>query len=399
MIFMRICISVLSLLPAFLYAASYGNLSKAVTYYQGCESLTSRFDGEEVHPFPALFPGKVGHAFRMEQRFALNHLRDPDFDEGLGVNWLAVGQPLWRQSGGSASEACFQVDGENYIRQAIVDLDPERLQCFSVYAKSETGGELVLEIKSGSQCFAEQFATLTNEYQRFALPFVTSDTTAATVSIRAADARNIIVDAAQLEPGRSWPRSFNPKTRKALNPEWIDIPAKALNPAQGSVAFWFQPHWLAGRSESGMAFFSARANVTDQQEKPSRIVIGAYRRLGRRGWENGLYVSLVDADGQSHGYCPVEWDRLELDAEEWHHIAVTWEFKQEEKSSSSTYLNGKLQGSTSFVSRGMEAPETVIMGYSAGAYADCLMDEFYLFNRQLSNSEVRILFALRQPLL
>ena len=89
----------LVLVPAVAFAAS-DELKAAVSYYQGCESLQPNYNGENVHPSLILEPGKIGKAFRMEQRWSVNLLKDPVLKNNVPDSWSCVGKPVWQADGG-----------------------------------------------------------------------------------------------------------------------------------------------------------------------------------------------------------------------------------------------------------------------------------------------------------
>jgi Concanavalin A-like lectin/glucanases superfamily len=385
------------------HAADLAKMADAVTYYQGCESLKRTMKGENVHPNPKLQDGKIGKSFLIERRWARNEMSDAEFTRTPKSAWLPIGEPEWLKAGGSSDGNCVKVDGENYLRQAVTKLKDKKLYCLSVYAKSEAGGRLEMSVKSGATSESFTSEKLTGDYQRLKLPFVTG-ATAATITLKGADATAVIIDAAQLEYGKSWPRTFNPRTRKVLSTEWVDIPAtpEVFNPMKGTIAFWTKPQWLAEESVGGMAFFSARTDepYKTYREKKNFVAIGAYRRPGKKGWQNGLNIAFRDNQATSKGVVAVSFEKPTLEPNQWMHLVVAWEIATPDKDSlCTTYLNGKKVSTYKFrLKDEIKPPTTIKMGHSGGAYADALMDEFYIFNRPLTADEAAALYALEKPL-
>jgi len=388
--------------PPVAQSADLGTMAEAVTYYQGCESLKPSVTGEKVHPFPKLFPGKVGRAFLFERRWSLNHVVDPDLRGEPAGAWLEIGKPEWLKRGGQADAHCVEVCRENYIRQAVTKLRDGKLHCLSVYARRHQGGVLEISVKSGATRESLRSPSLGEDYQRFKLAFVTGST-AATVTLKGADANPIVVDAVQLEHGKSWPRTFIPKTGKPLGTEWVDIPAKpeVFNPMKATIAFWTKPEWLGEESIGGMAFFGAGTAepYKSYRKKKNFVSVGAYRHPGKKGWENGVTISFRDDAATAKGFTPISFERTSLKPGDWIHLAFAWEVVPGRDSFCTAYQNGKQAGTLKFrLPEAIRSPDAVRMGYSGGAYADALMDEFYIFDRPLTEDEIAALYGLDKPL-
>lgn len=371
------------------------SLKESVTYYQGCESLKPSYEGESVHPSPVLQPGKIGKAFLIERRLFGNLIGDPDF-KGDSEAWLSIGQPAFVKEGGFADPNCVVITDKDYVRQAVLGLQEHTLYCFSVYARSAEGGSLELAVKSGANSKQFQSRPLAADYTRHKLSLV-ADGSSATITIKATSAQKVHVDAAQLEPGKSWPSAFWPQATTFSPVQWVDIPATTISPMKGSVAFWLKPQWLGEESTGGFSFFAAAKEFTAYKDQKNAISIGAYRRPGKHGWENGFNITFIDKSGGRYGYTPVEWD-ARFKPDEWLHWVVTWDIKPGGESYSCCYLNGQKAGDLKFLSDSIEPPAKAQMGYSGGAYADSVMDEFYLFSRPVTAQEAMELHSLRARL-
>lgn len=389
------------LLPATALFSDLQSLKDSITYYQGCESLKPSYEGENVHPNPQLQPGKIGKAFQFEQRWALNLILDPDFKGDVRDAWIPIGAPVFSKEGGFADPACVSVDATNYLRQVISNLEEGKRYCLSVYAKSSDGGALEMAVKCGGNSERFQSQALTSEYARFKLSFVAGGTTA-TVTIKGQSDKKASVDAVQLEGGKSFPRSFLPETGKPLGTEWVDIPAKPeiFNPMKGSIVFWTKPEWLGEESAGGLGFFSASASEpgTSWAKMTNTISIGAYRHPGKIGWENGMSMNLKDKAAGIYGYTPINFDEAKLMPGDWFHVVFTWEIKTGDDSLATCYLNGEKAGEMRFRSQEIEAPKAITLGYVGGAYADGLVDEFYIINRQVSADEAMEVYRLTTSL-
>ncbi|HRU06684.1 MAG TPA: hypothetical protein P5137_13025, partial [Candidatus Brocadiia bacterium] len=371
------------------------------TYYQPCDSLKPNYEGEKVHPNPQLQPGKFGQAFLMEQRWSLNVLKDPTFEGAPADAWVLIGSPQRLTQGGWRKSGCFQIDSANYLRQAVDGLKKDKLHCLSVYAKSPDAGQLVLSATCGGETAIFESKPLTADYQRLHLSF-RAKSVAATVTLRGKDGKKVVIAAAQLDSGRSWPRDFLPETNKPAGTEWVDIPARPeiFNPMKGAIAFWLLPKWLDGESDGGMAFFNAQTTepAKDYASRKNFISIGAYRRPGKKGYENALNVSFRDSEANAFGYMPIDFDKNEYKPGEWMHVVVTWNIIPGQDSTSECFINGKKAGVKQFRGAAIAPPQEITMGYSGGAYADGLMDDFYIFNRPLTADEAAALYTLGKPL-
>jgi len=391
----------LALCLSSLAAADLDALRAAVTYYQPCDSLKPNVEGEKVHPNPQLQPGKFDQAFLMEQRWSLNVLKDPTCEGAPADAWILIGAPQRLKEGGWSKPGCFQIDNANYLRQAVDGLKKDSLHCLSVYARSPDAGQVVLTVTCGGDTSSFESKPLAPDYQRLHLSF-RAKSVAATVTLRGKDDRKIIVDAAQLDSGRSWPRDFLPETGKPAGTEWVEIPARPeiFDPMKGAIAFWLLPKWLDGESDGGMAFFNAQTTeqAKDYASRKNFISIGAYRKPGKKGYENALNVSFRDSEAKAFGYTPVDFDKNEYKAGEWMHVVVTWSIVPSQDSTSECFINGKKVGVKQFRGAAIAPPQEITMGYSGGAYADGLMDDFYIFNRPLTEDEAAALYALGKPL-
>jgi hypothetical protein len=379
--------------PPDLVAALSENLKEAVSYYNGCESLTPYYPGENVHPDPILQPGKIGKAFLIERR-TVNMIANPDFDSD-GNSWLLIGQPEILSNGGFASPKSCAVTNADYIRQVIPGLKEKTLYCLSIYARSPDGGGLDLSMNSGS---LERLQTepLPNEYTRIKLPFI-AHAEVGTATIKSTTGKRVIVDGVQLESGKSWPASFFAAAGTQRSGEWVDIPAtpQTYNPSRGTVAFWLKPQWI-GEVDSGMAFFSAFENPNrGWHDQKSVFLIQAYVNPKEKDWHNSIIISMKDKFGREMEYRIPLGEKFR--ANEWFHCAVTWDIIPGRESVSTLYINAQKNAEKHFLSDGMQQPACVFMGYAAGAYADALMDEFYIFSRPLTEEEVCELYQTAVP--
>ncbi|NOY79423.1 MAG: DUF4838 domain-containing protein [Kiritimatiellaeota bacterium] len=376
-------------------------LRRALTYYQPCESFKATLPGENVHPQPLLFPGRFGRAFRMEQRWALNRLRDPLFEHAPGGAWIAVGRPRRIEQEGPDDSATVGVTRTAYLRQVVTGLKPGQVHCLSVHARSPRGGRLQLAVKSGAVRRRGTAGVDANDWRRFYLSF-TSGATTATVTLRGADDREVWVAGAQCEAGKSWPRALLPKTAKPGPCEWVDIPARpeVFNPMKGAVAFWCLPEWLDETAAGGMGFFRAEVPQPGVRyaKKTNFISIGAYRYPGRKGWENGFNLYFRDCNGRGVTFVPVCFDDVRLPRGQWTHLVFSWEIVPGGDSRCTAWLNGRKAGEKVMHLGAVMPPASITMGYSGGAYADGLLDEFCIFDRPLTDEEAAALFRSNHPL-
>ncbi len=378
-------------------SAALEDMKAAVTYYQGCESLKPSMEGEQVHPDPALQSGKIGRAFLIERR-TVNLVADPDFAGQPKDAWLLIGQPAQMEKGGSAGPGCCAVTAADYVRQVVSGLTEGRLYCFSVYARTDEGGALSLAAKCGGTRQEAPARALGGAYSRVHLSFV-AGAAVATLTIRGASEKKVVVDAVQLEEGKSWPASFLPDTGKMRGCDWVDIPPRAFNPTKGSVAFWVKPQWLGETGMGGLGFFAAFKDPNlGWAAQRSMLSVGAYTNPQKKGWENGLNINLKDKAGNAMGYT-VEFDeRFQPKPGEWLHVVVTWDLPTGADSVSRCFVNGRPAAEKRFRCESFEPAASVYMGYVSGAYADALMDEFALFNRPLTDAEAADLFGATVPL-
>jgi hypothetical protein len=374
----------------------------ALRYYQPCEDLVRRYAGESIHPNPTLEPGKIGMAFRIEDQSAVNLVTDGDMNGGQRSGWTAIGSPQWLDVDGRFDPACAAVDARNYLQQEVTEIMPDTLCCASVFARAtpdSEGSVLRLSVRCGEMVADVASPPLTADFVRVVLPF-RAKADVATLSLEASGDGRVIVDGAQLEAnGRSFPRSFNPKTGGKLGGEWVDIPARKeiFDPNRGSIAFWTRPNWV-GQSSPGSPFFTLFSAIsTANQQRPKSLcgmMILARNNPDRavaRDSHHAITVSFTDRSGKVADYfVPLEGSFI---PDAWAHVVVTWEVKPAGESSSSFYVNGRRVAERRFVIDGIGPPTNVRMGYGAGSYADGLMDEFCIFDRPLTDAEAAELAA------
>ena len=304
--------------PAGTAAAPADDLRQALLWYEDCESPSRRNKDLGIRINSAtLVEGKIGHALLLERRDA-NHLANPDFD-GPG-DWIVVGRPLFRSTGGRFSPGCVQLTASDYVRQVATGLrsGDKTWYCLSAYAKADSPGT---RLELGVDRELHQEFALTTQYTRLALPFQATHENS-TVTFRARGSGPITLDAVQLEQQRSFPSSFY---AKALRPtQSIDIPVgeRTLHVDQGSIAFWIQPLWLRenGAGQNLFAWWADADNPGVDCLTLSAIPAGM---TTDHEYRNRLLF--MRTRGRRHeGFAVKSFPLCQWTPGSWHHIVAAW---------------------------------------------------------------------------
>lgn len=159
--------------------------------------------------------------------------------------------------------------------------------------------------------------------------------------------------------------------------------APNIRAEQGTIAFWVRPDWDGNEpTERYRHFFSIRS--------------GLFYLYWHRG---ALTFSSTSRSQARHHYAPgisvTHWK-----SGEWHHVAVTWQRDEKTmKGYKRIFLDGQLVSEASDVLMDFELTGALIVGGIDGPetferFADAAIDEFAIWERILSNDEIRQLVQM-----
>jgi len=359
-------------------------LTKSLLWRESCENeKTENVSRGLKLNSPRFDKGVSGNGWLIEQPNA-DLLSSRDFDDKAG--WILIGTPEFRQEGGAFSPSCATVDGENYLRQVVEKLQEGKSYCFSTYARAETPGSRLRILLDKTELVA---VAPGKEFGRFTATF-TAAYPVSTITLQGVGG-TVVVDAAQIDYSCTFPTSFVPKGRRSNQINELKGEGN-LNPKRGALSLWFKPHWmgetgmgygLAGFGNDGTYFF---LRAYPDKDEPAHVwknrLLWGFR--GKAGEETYSGASCVSPPLQ-------EWQNRE-----WHHVAVNWDFLPDEKLvRTEMYLDGKLASDRKFIFPGVMVPETFLLGYWHGGYANAVMDEIMVFDRPVTAEEAEALFRLR----
>jgi hypothetical protein len=157
-----------------------------------------------------------------------------------------------------------------------------------------------------------------------------------------------------------------------------------LNVSQGTIEFWINTTWNPGSGESFSHYFFDEASDLSA----NRFVIWYISGL------NDLYFTIIDSSGNEHS---VSKDVASWNANEWHHIAVTWDIDGDVSGSYNMEMH--LDGSSSSniysdVTNNFIVDDTassVYIGSSAQKLqqANAIIDEFIIYDKVLSKEQIQ----------
>lgn len=394
-----------SLLCASICAAE--PLMDSLLFYENCDDLKSPYPGVKISKSIKIEnDGKFGKCMRIERR-TVNTLDNGDFAKTSSDSMVFRGNVKWSQSGGIGDSSCLRInDGKVFI--PITSLKPDYANAFSFYVKknvksdvsdvsdksdlSDTSGESTLTVSwkdQGKTTVLLKNFKPTSKMTRLKLVLVSkgdSGTVAITVK------GSVIIDNAQLDTGVGFFNSYV-KPMKKRNVDRIQIPAdgKYFRPEKGAVSCWINAEWLNGLapSESICGVFTVR-NATARVKRwgddtlLNLSCIPANKTTTKPGT---FHCYIIDAKNRNVGLGQPLNELAAVSSKKWRHVVFNWNLK-DGKTNISLHIDGlKISRSKPFGP--VKKQLLIYIGYSGGSYLNGLLDDFAIFNRTLTENEIK----------
>lgn len=319
--------------------------------------------------------GKIGMAALLERR-TLNLLKE------LGEAWILL-------DGASVQGSLLRLPAKGEARQVVEQLDPDKIYCFSIYARSVSAkpAKIALSWDGASQDNREEFS-LTSEWKRVWVSGKTLEG-AATVTMTGLEGE-AEVERPQFEAGGSVPTTYITGEMRGVSGLIWHPSEGEFDQTRGSVSFWMKGDWVGETlSTSIMMFRSFHEYKEDWKEMPSVITLNVWALDPEaRDWRYALNLSLVDKNLKNHALSVP----LHYLTKDWNHIALTWDLSDPKGGRASLYINGEQVGAlNALVTGGMESASEVAWGQGVGGYLDGWLDDVSVYASELSGEDVKTL--------
>lgn len=378
-----------------------GDLQKTLLFYENCNDLKSEYPGVKISSSIRIDEkGKFGNCLRIEKR-TVNTLDNGDFVKKSSNSWSYRDNAQWKESGGCKNSSSLQINGGK-VNISITDIKPDYANAFSFYVK-KADGSIDSELSVIWKSYGKEIVLLKDykpgiDMKRVTLSLVTKgDSGTVTIAVKG----SVIIDNAQLDKGVGFFNSFV-KPMKRRNVDRIQIPAngKYFNQEKGAISCWINAPWLDSnvKSKSICGIFSVK---------------NAPARIKKWGDDNVLVISCISAkkiddnpgklsaftiDVQNRNTMLSEpLSEIKIDSlKPWHHIVFNWELKNGEMATS-LHVDGKKRSQIKPFGA-TKNPILIYIGYCSGAYLNGLLDDFAIFNRPLTDSEIETISNSNQPI-
>lgn len=380
-----------------------GLLKKDLLYYENCESLKSVYpDVKTQQSIVVEEKGKFDKCFRMERR-TLNTLDNGDFAKEESDAWIFKNNAEWKENGGCGNSSCLQLEnGEVFI--PLTDLKPDSANAFSFYVKkTDASADAALTVTwdcRGKNTELLKDFNVPTEMERVKL-CIMPETDAGTINISVKG--QVIIDNAQLDRGVNFFNSFA-TPGKMRYCDRIEIPAngKYFNPEQGSISCWINVPWLdKNTTQEGISAIFTAKNAPNRIKKWGDGCVMAISCIPKQKVTDktaGMFHAIsIDAENRVSALSE-SLDKIPLDASSpWHHIVYNWQVK-DGKINASLYVDGKIMLIKEQPFGPAKKPVLIYIGYVSGAYLNGLLDDFAIFGKPLSETEINEIYKSNKPL-
>ena len=380
-----------------------GNLNSSIIFQEDCEDLKSPYPGVKISSsIKVLNNGKFGKCFRIERR-TVNKVENGDFKQQESDGWLYRDNAVWQQKGGIKNSSCLKITGGEVV-VPVVGLKKSSANAFSFYAKSPEGGSVsVLWESADKKDTLVKVQQLGNHFIRIKSPFGAVGDSG---SLRIQVTGTVIIDNAQLDMGVNYFNSFSPPLKRR-GVDRITIPAngKYFNSKQGAISVWLNVPWLNDRniiSNSICGLFVVNNAEKRIKKWGDQVVLGSSciprKNITELPRKSQFYFYTVD---KKNRVCPVAEKLSNMEptpTSGWRHLVMNWQLTEDGKMKITLWLNGKKLVEKAKPFGPIKQQKFIWIGYVNGAYLNGLMDDFAIFNRPLSEEEIKQLNTSNKPL-
>jgi Concanavalin A-like lectin/glucanases superfamily len=380
-----------------------GNLKSSIIFQEDCEDLKSPYPGVKISSsIKVLNDGKFGKCMRIERR-TVNAVANGDFKQKASDAWLYRDNALWQKKGGIKNSACLKITGGEVV-VPVTGLKKGTANAFSFYAKSPQGGSVsVVWACAGKENVLVKDQKIGKSFIRVKVPF---GTVADAGSLRIQVKGVVIIDNAQLDKGVNFFNSFStPLKRRSV--DMIKIPAngKFFKPEQGAVSVWLKVPWLNNKdvvSNAICGLFVVNNAAKRIKKWGDHVVMGISciprKKITDKPRKSQLHFYTIDAKNR---VCPVAEKIINLPpapASGWRHLVMNWQLGKDGKMKAVLWLDGKKLLEKAKPFGPVKKQKFIWVGYVNGAYLNGLMDDFAIFNRPLTENEIKQINGSNKPL-
>ena len=396
---------IILMLSAVIFSSSSfaGDLNKAIIFQEDCEDLKSPYSGVKISSSIKVLPGgKFGKCFRIERR-TVNALANGDFKQKESDAWLYRDNAVWQKKGGINNSSCLKIIGGEVV-VPLTGLKKDSANAFSFYAKTPSNSSVsVLWDGGDKEVSLIKDVSIGKSFARIKVPF---GTTADAGSLRIQVKGEVIIDNAQLDKGVNFFNSYcTPLQSRGVDQIKIPADGKYFNEKQGAVSIWLKAPWLNNKdvvSNSICGIFVVD-NERNRIKKWGDNVIMEINCIPRSK------VTDTTRNSKFHFYtidvknriCPISARIIDIAAPAasgWRHVAINWQLGKDGNMKAELWIDGKKIIEKSKPFGPLKKQKFMWVGYANGAYLNGLMDDFAIFNRPLTEDEIKQINTLNKPL-
>ncbi len=384
-------------------SALAGNLNSSIIFQEDCEDLKSPYPGVKISSsIKVLNNGKFGKCFRIERR-TVNKVENGDFKQRESDGWLYRDNAVWQKKGGIKNSSCLKITGGEVV-VPVVGLKKYSANAFSFYAKSLDGGSVkVTWDATGKENILVKKQQLGNTFTRVKSTFGAVEDSG---SLRIQVTGTVIIDNAQLDMGVNYFNSFSlPLKRRGVDRITIPANGKYFNAKQGAVSVWLNVPWLNDSniiSNSICGLFVVNNAEKRMKKWGDQVILGSSciprKNITAPPRKSQFYFYTVDTKNR---VCPVAEKLSNMEpapASGWRHLVMNWQLAEGGKMKIALWINGKKLVEKSKPFGPTKQQKFIWIGYVNGAYLNGLMDDFAIFNRPLSEEEIKQINTSNKPL-
>jgi len=212
----------------------------------------------------------------------------------------------------------------------------------------------------------------------------------------------ILIDNAQLDKGVTFFNTYCPPLKRR-GVDQIIVPADGTyySEKSGTINCWVKGPWVdPGIVACTSALFGVQ-NVSNKEKKwgsTTVMFISCIPKLSLEAKSGALHFITIDAKRRVAGLSEVDLSKLPpLSSDEWRMFSFTWDFNNDTMHQV-LYIDGKKLFGKEIPFGPLKKPSGISIGNSGGSYLNGCLDDFAIYNRPLSEEEIKTIYDSGSPL-
>ena len=378
----------------------FAGLKDGLTFYEDCDDSKSSYTDVKIASSIQAVRGKFGNAFRIERR-TVNEMPNGDFKEKESEFWLYRDNAQWQARNGRNDSSCLKIEGGE-VALPLFGLQKKYGNAFSFYAKSSKNKEItavrVTYEALGKETLIVQNLKLANQFIRIEAPFIANSEEG---TLRIYVKGSILIDDAQLDKGVTFFNSYCPPLkRRGVDQIILPPDGHYYNEESGSLNCWVKGPWVQpGLIATTSALFGVHNESKENKWGSTSVMFISCIPKPYFGAEDGaLHFITIDAKRRVAGLSESNLAKLPpLAEDEWRMFSFTWDYR-DGNMHQVLFLDGKKLFGKDVPFGPLKKPSEITIGHSGGAYLNGCLDDIAIYNRPLSEKEIKMIYNSGKPL-